>query len=420
MDIKLIADSQDNRKGHYGEDNNIYLNDANLNNTKDLATTLGHETSHAIDNQDPSINTNPQNNTSKADNEIYAQNYGDDFSDYVEFASENYGDGNLADTNNNNLGNTPAERQRNQKLINNNNQDYARIDKSKGEDLCSGTNCYGKATQKRFEESLTNPNVVVTITNKKNTSSNYSNYQVREMQDKNGKVIAYSAYNPNTGKNIIMKPEELTIFKGLVENNLMYSFENATNYQNTTSNALNGLHDDGAIGGTGDSWKQYAKKWRYYFRSCWWFRGWCWCWSFRVGAKTSKVVGKIVKSVNKVKVLKTVKIRKQVIDLFDKIKPNNQITIGYKKLTALPENGGARVFKGVSDKQVMAYFKQLTGSKLPKKIKVFDKKTGIFKGNRYSIKTDKGSFNLRDYHIQKPKVNLMKDGRLMCLINFLA
>jgi hypothetical protein len=26
------------------------------------------------------------------------------------------------------------------------------------------------------------------------------------MQDKNGKVIAYSAYNPNTGKNIIMKP----------------------------------------------------------------------------------------------------------------------------------------------------------------------------------------------------------------------
>jgi hypothetical protein len=52
------------------------------------------------------------------------------------------------------------------------------------------------------------------------------------------KVIAYSAYNPNTGKNIIMKPEELTIFKGLVENNLMYSFENATNYQNTASDCL--------------------------------------------------------------------------------------------------------------------------------------------------------------------------------------
>jgi hypothetical protein len=42
-------------------------------------------------------------------------------------------------------------------------------------------------------------------------------------------------------------------------------------------------------------------------------------------------------------------LRKQVIDLFDKIKPNNQITIGYKKLTALPKNGGAKVFEGASD-----------------------------------------------------------------------
>jgi hypothetical protein len=43
VDVTLVANSKDNRKGHYGEDNNIYLNDANLNNTKDLATTLGHE-----------------------------------------------------------------------------------------------------------------------------------------------------------------------------------------------------------------------------------------------------------------------------------------------------------------------------------------------------------------------------------------
>ncbi|CAC9654002.1 hypothetical protein [uncultured Gammaproteobacteria bacterium] len=126
--------TNDNRAGHYGEDNNIYLNDTNINNTKDLTTTIGHETSHALDNQDPSINTNPQNNASKTDNEIYADNYGDDFGDYVEFASENYGNGNLASTNNRNLGNTPAETQRNTKLVERNNQDYARIDKSKGED----------------------------------------------------------------------------------------------------------------------------------------------------------------------------------------------------------------------------------------------------------------------------------------------
>jgi hypothetical protein len=58
-----------------------------------LITAIVNHLITAIDNQDPRIDTNPQNNTSKADNEIYAQNYGDDFSDYVEFASENYGDG---------------------------------------------------------------------------------------------------------------------------------------------------------------------------------------------------------------------------------------------------------------------------------------------------------------------------------------
>ncbi|CAC9508991.1 hypothetical protein [uncultured Gammaproteobacteria bacterium] len=122
------TNTNDNRASHYGEDNNIYLIDDNINNTKDLTTTIGHETSHALDNQDPSINTNPQNNASKTDNEIYADNYGDDFGDYVEFASENYGDGNLASTNNH-TGNDHSQ------ILKENNQKYARIDKSKGEDF---------------------------------------------------------------------------------------------------------------------------------------------------------------------------------------------------------------------------------------------------------------------------------------------
>jgi hypothetical protein len=45
------------------------------------------------------------------------------------------------------------------------------------------------------------------------------------MQDKNGKPISYSAYNPNTGNNILMKLEELSIFKASVENNLGYNIE---------------------------------------------------------------------------------------------------------------------------------------------------------------------------------------------------
>ncbi len=125
--------------------------------------------------------------------------------------------------------------------------------------LCSGSDCYGNATQKRLQKSLTNPNTVITFNNQKDTDGDYSNYQVRTIQDKNGKLVGYSAYNPKTNQNILMKPEELTKFKGLVENNLMSIFENRPNYQNTVDNAMSGLHDDGKTGGITDSWKQYVK-----------------------------------------------------------------------------------------------------------------------------------------------------------------
>ncbi|VVM28033.1 hypothetical protein BSPWISOXPB_4947 [uncultured Gammaproteobacteria bacterium] len=110
-----------------------------------------------------------------------------------------------------------------------------------------------------MKESPVNPNTVVTIVNKKNSNSNYGNYQVRMMQDKNGKPIGYSAYNPNTGNNILMKLEELSIFKASVENNLGYNIENTPNHQNTAINAAMGLHDDGKTGGALNSWGQYAK-----------------------------------------------------------------------------------------------------------------------------------------------------------------
>ena len=60
--------------------------------------------------------------------------------------------------------------------------------------------------------------------------------------------------------------------------------------------------------------------------------------------------------------------------------------------------GGAKIFEGASDKQVMAYFKQLTGSKLPKPIaKKFKVGNNKFEyGVIYKIKTDKGYFTLRN------------------------
>ncbi|VVM18596.1 hypothetical protein BSPWISOXPB_3515, partial [uncultured Gammaproteobacteria bacterium] len=79
------------------------------------------------------------------------------------------------------------------------------------------------------------------------------------MQDKNGKPIGYSAYNPNTGNNILMKLEELSIFKASVENNLGYNIENTPNHQNTAINAAMGLHDDGKTGGALNSWGNTQK-----------------------------------------------------------------------------------------------------------------------------------------------------------------
>jgi hypothetical protein len=54
--------------------------------------------------------------------------------------------------------------------------------------------------------------------------------------------------------------------------------------------------------------------------------------------------------------------------------------------------GLAKVFEGASDKQVMAYFKQLTGSKLLKPVaKKFKDGDNKFEyGVIYKIKTDKG------------------------------
>ncbi|CAB5498724.1 hypothetical protein AZO1586I_379, partial [Bathymodiolus thermophilus thioautotrophic gill symbiont] len=86
---------------------------------------------------------------------------------------------------------------------------------------------------------------------------------------------------------------------------------------------LNGLHDDGKIGGTVDSWKQYVKSGDVVL-------------DLAGGLGGGVGVSKVVKSVGKAKALKTVDTQKQFIDLFEKNKANNQITIGNKRLTALP------------------------------------------------------------------------------------
>jgi hypothetical protein len=95
-------------------------------------------------------------------------------------------------------------------------------------------------------------------------------------------------------------------------------------YQNTASNAIGGLHD-GEIGGTGDSWKQYAKRGDIVLDLAGGLGGGVGAVGLRGGAKTSKVVGKGIKSTNKAKSLKTVNTPNQVKSLFNKTISNGCI-----------------------------------------------------------------------------------------------
>lgn len=67
-------------------------------------------------------------------------------------------------------------------------------------------------------------------------------------------------------------------------------------------------------------------------------------------------------------------------------------------MSALPKSGGAKVFKGVSDRQIKNYFKQLTGSsKLPRKEPLIDR-NGNINGYGYKVVDSKGNkFTLRDF-----------------------
>ena len=94
----------------------------------------------------------------------------------------------------------------------------------------------------------------------------------------------------------------------------------------------------------------------------------------------------------------------QIKNLFDK--KSDSIKIGKKaykaeKITSGPK--GAKIFKGVSEKEIKEFFKQTAGvGKMPKAEKVFDKKTSEYKGIKYAVKgKNKESFTLRDFSTSK-------------------
>ncbi|WP_243465044.1 hypothetical protein [Photorhabdus temperata] len=82
----------------------------------------------------------------------------------------------------------------------------------------------------------------------------------------------------------------------------------------------------------------------------------------------------------------------EISELFEYNHPRMGIQIGDKTLIEMPNKGNAKIFSGASEAEVKQYFVELTGSKnLPAGRSIFGK------GNIYTVKTPKGTFNLRDF-----------------------
>ncbi len=147
MDNNQVGQAGIDIKGHYSdEDKQVYINDINIESTKDGFKTLGHELAHSQDNQDGTfeVASNDQNN--------YANNYGQDLAGYADFINKNYNNATLAKENNH-IGNE------NSPTIQNNNAKFKPLDKSKGDDLTifvHGTFSSPKAADQDFIDAIGN------------------------------------------------------------------------------------------------------------------------------------------------------------------------------------------------------------------------------------------------------------------------
>jgi hypothetical protein len=118
-------------KGHYNTDtDSSYINDKYNDSTIELVETVGHEMTHAMDNQDGILILND------ADQNNYANNFGEDLSFYTSNALDYTHDGSLASTNTHNQGRvTSYPSVFNDSTLVKNNREFATLDKSLGDDL---------------------------------------------------------------------------------------------------------------------------------------------------------------------------------------------------------------------------------------------------------------------------------------------
>ena len=137
-DVKLIYTDETGVnntqvKGYFdAKTNTSYINDKNNDSTEELITTLGHELTHDMDKQAKIYVSND------LDQNIYATNFGEDLAFYTQGALSIITGESLADTNTHNQGivtSAPSVFNSSNAMLNTNNQEFASIDKSGGDDL---------------------------------------------------------------------------------------------------------------------------------------------------------------------------------------------------------------------------------------------------------------------------------------------
>lgn len=79
-------------------------------------------------------------------------------------------------------------------------------------------------------------------------------------------------------------------------------------------------------------------------------------------------------------------------DLFDSYQARNGITIGDVSYLHDGSEGGAKVFHGVSEPEIFAYFESVTGRSITN-ARLIERP----KGKIYVVETPEGNFNLRDF-----------------------
>ena len=93
--------------------------------------------------------------------------------------------------------------------------------------------------------------------------------------------------------------------------------------------------------------------------------------------------------------------QEEIKNLFDKTNNSNDITIGNKIYSAeiiTEGQKGAKIFNGISDNEVKQFFKETVGiNELPEPRKIFDERTGNFKGEIYVIEKNGISYMLRNF-----------------------